>query len=158
VVRNRQVTPVRQQRLAFRPEDAPEIRGVMERRVEVDVVADVDRQQHFDIVDVMQQIRARAPGQHLGRALAQLTPSTRRHQFVQRRPRGDLRRDAGRGQVEHVVADAHDDTRLLPEGTHDTERKILDREVAVVGDRHPSGHLRGCRDAPDRARSPRRAP
>ena len=44
VVADRQVAPVRQQRLGVGPEHPAEVRGVVERRVEVDVVRDLERQ------------------------------------------------------------------------------------------------------------------
>ncbi len=56
VVGDGQVAPVRQQRLAVGTEDAPEVRGVVQRRVEVDVVDDLDRHQHVDVVDRQQQL------------------------------------------------------------------------------------------------------
>jgi hypothetical protein len=44
VVSNGQVAPVRQKRLGVGAEEPPEIRRVLERRVEVDVVGDLERQ------------------------------------------------------------------------------------------------------------------
>ena len=44
VIRDREPAPVRQQRFLVGPEYAAEVRGVLERRVEVDVVRDVERQ------------------------------------------------------------------------------------------------------------------
>ena len=44
VVADRQVLPVRRQGVAVRPEDAPDVLGVVLRGVEVDVVGDLERQ------------------------------------------------------------------------------------------------------------------
>ena len=55
VVADGQVSPVRQQRLTARSEDVTEVRRVLERRVEVDVVADVDRPAQPDPVDARQR-------------------------------------------------------------------------------------------------------
>ena len=46
VIADGEVTPVGQQRFAVGAEQPAEVRGVVERRVEVDVVADLDRQPH----------------------------------------------------------------------------------------------------------------
>ena len=57
VVADRQVAPVRQQRVAVGAEHAPQVGRVLDRGVEVDVVADVDRQPRLE------RRRARIAGQ-----------------------------------------------------------------------------------------------
>ena len=59
VVPDRQVAPVRQQRLRVRPEETSEIRRVLERRVEVDVVADRERKADLGVFE-RDEIGARA--------------------------------------------------------------------------------------------------
>ena len=51
VIADRKVAPVRQQRIRIRAEEASEVRGVLERRVEVDVVADPEREVHGRLVE-----------------------------------------------------------------------------------------------------------
>ena len=50
MVADRQVPPVRQQRLAVGAEQPAQVRGVLDRAVEVDVVGDLDRQVQGDPV------------------------------------------------------------------------------------------------------------
>ena len=50
VIADRNPAPVRQQRLGVRPKEPPEIRRVLDRRVEIDVVADLHRHAHLHVV------------------------------------------------------------------------------------------------------------
>ena len=82
VVADGQVAPVRQQRLGVGPEHAAEVRGVLERRVEVDVVGDREREQRLDVGE-----RDRLPRRCRGhRLLGHALPggATLRQQLVER--------------------------------------------------------------------------
>ncbi|HEV2815101.1 MAG TPA: hypothetical protein VGW10_17735 [Solirubrobacteraceae bacterium] len=141
VVADRQVAPVRHQRVAVRPEHAAEVRGVLDRRVEVDVVADVDRQRHLGAGERRQ--RALVPS--LVDRLAQLLPrgvprrAPERDEGVEGRLLehvGRHRGQAERAEVDRVVAEPH---RRPP--AHDPVGQVVDAEAVV---RHGRA-LRGSR-------------
>jgi hypothetical protein len=115
---------------------------MVDRRVEVDVVADRERHPHVDVGDIVQEVRALDAGQQLAGPLADLAPATGFHQRVERRLTGQFGCDACRAQVEHAVADADDDSRRGVAGIDedDTERQVLEREVRALGDLHPLRH------------------
>src|SRR3954464_12441585 len=80
--------------------------------------------------------------------------ATRTHQRVERRPRGQLRRDSRRMKIEYMVTDASHDTWRSTRMRDNTERQVLDREIAARGYRYPCArvHVRCWRGASGRAR------
>ena len=123
VVADRQVPPVRQQRLGVGAEDPADVGGVLERGVEVDVVGDLERQ-------VQARRRPAGPGaaRPASRSVSSVSrpvihariglggPRPRGHQRVERRLLEDVvhvehlgGRD--RREVEHLVADPDADPR-----------------------------------------------
>ena len=82
VVADRQVTPVRQQRLRVGPEHPAEVRRVLERGVEVDVVRDGERQLRRHLVERDRVARSGRRERLLGRALPGVPPL--RQQLVER--------------------------------------------------------------------------
>ena len=99
VVADRQVAPVGQQRLGVGPEQPAEVRGVLDRRVEVDVVGDLERQARLTrdlrAVEVLERV---LPG-----------AAAERHERVEARLPEVL---AVLGEVDHAVALAPADAAL----------------------------------------------
>ena len=148
MVADRQVCPVRQQRLGVGTEDPADVRRVFARGVEVDIVGDLER--HVQL-GVAQRDQVRTDGVSVGRvseqrddAISGRLPngSARRHETVQRARREPppIREQPSRGQlgqVEHELADRHPDSRKLPMPGEDPIGKIVHAEAAVVGHRDP---------------------
>ncbi len=110
VIPDRDVSPVREQRLAVGTEQPPQVGRVLERRVEVDVVAGLDREMHRRGVD----------GYAVGTRLDELVDacchvlpdgSAQREERVQRR-RPEGRAEAGGGEIDHLVPDTEADAWL----------------------------------------------
>ena len=119
---------------------------MVDRRVEVDVVDDLDGQQHVHLVERVQQRRAaRRRSSSSATRLAHRPAAAARHQHVERRAGGEVEVDAGGDEIDDVVTDAHADTRLLVARPEDAERQVLEREVRPLGNRRPrsliAGHL-----------------
>ena len=119
VIADREVPPVREQRLRVRAEEAAEVRRVLERRVEVDVVADLDGKMQRRVLERKQLGSA---GDELADALGDVLPgdATEREERVERRGLED-RAEAGGGEVEDAVADAEADAGRLPAVREDAE-------------------------------------
>ena len=139
VVADGEVAPVGQQRLGVRAQDPPQVRGVVDRGVEVDVVAHLHRQQHVDVTDRVQQVEAVGSAEQLADAVAQGAATSARHQGVERRSRRQVELDAGGDEVDDVVADAHADPWLLVARAEHAERQVLDGKVRSLRHRRP-GH------------------
>jgi hypothetical protein len=122
VVADREVAPVGQQRLVPGAQHAAEVRGMVERRVEVREVGDGERQPELDLGDGVHVRLGGGPGARVGQQggdpLARRAPRfrARGHEDVEagRRERRRGGREAAHeprgaqpGEVEHVVADAH---------------------------------------------------
>ncbi len=137
VVADREVLPVRQQRLLVRPEDLADVGGVRLGGVEVDVVTDLERhpqrhlgQRHQVRLDVLAARRVAQqggdPAPYGGPRLAAL-----RHQRVER-GRGEDRRQVelvggrDRRQVEHQVADPHADPGGVVPADEHAVRQVVD--------------------------------
>src|SRR5690349_6983809 len=97
VVRDGEPTPVRQERLLVRPEHAPEVRRVLERGVEVDVVRNLERESQAGVLrrDTRPVVRTRGGDRLPPR------PRSRGEQLVQRRPCEDV---ADARQVDGLAA------------------------------------------------------
>ena len=108
---------------------------MVDRRVRVDVVRDLERQQHLAVFDWMQQVLAFRTDKQLADLGAHVT--ARSHERVQRGLVGQRDRDARRDEVDHVIADADNDARRRATDARDAERKVLEWEVGPVGDRRP---------------------
>ena len=120
VVPDREVAPVRQQRVGVGTEESAEVRRVLERRVEVDVVR--DRERHVDLgvlqrhevgagVDELADARQRVLPRATGRARGTDSGSMPRR----RAPR-PVRRE-----VEDAVTDAEPDARTVTVDREDAE-------------------------------------
>jgi hypothetical protein len=116
VVADRQLAPVRQQRVGVGPEHPAEVRRVLERRVEVHVVADRDRQPRLDVgqrdaLRVLGSLPQRGPQRRPGVA-------PEREQRVQDRAGERALRQPGgaleRGERDRVVAEPGDEPRRAP--------------------------------------------
>ena len=150
VVADGQVPPVRQQRLLVGAEDPADVGGVLERGVEVDVVADGHGQVELDVVQ-RQQVRldevalglvGEQAGQPAAQALAHRAPLG--HQRVERRLLEGLvgvEHLGGRdgGEVEHQVADPHPDPRVLAGQREHAVGQVVDVEEGAGGALHPGG-------------------
>ncbi len=137
VVADREVLPVRQQRLLVRPEDLAHVGGVRLGGVEVDVVADLERhpqrhlgQRHQVRLDVL---AARRVAQQGGDPAPYGRPrvAALRHQRVERGRREDrcqvqLVRGRDRCQVEHQVADPHADPGGVVPADEHAVRQVVD--------------------------------
>jgi hypothetical protein len=149
VVADGQVLPVRQQRLGVGAEQPAEVRRVLLGGVEVDVVADLERQLHrhrglrdqvrldgVPVVLVADQVEQPVPGGAPGRA-------AEREERVQRRLREQLRavqhlRGRDRCEVDELVADRRTHPRLLVTVPEHTERQVLRPERRTVRDVDPA--------------------
>ena len=119
MVADGEVAPVRQKRFGVRAEEASEVRRVLERGVEVDVVG------HFE-----GKVRARGvEGDEIGTARHELVDArecvlpgraAEREKRVERR-RLEHRPEAGRGEVEHSLGDAEADARSVRADRKDPE-------------------------------------
>ena len=160
VVGDRKVPPVRHQRVAVRAQDAPDVRRMVDRRVEVDEVDDLDGHQHVDVVEREQQVGSLGSREELGDTVAQRPAATAGHQGVERRSGRQVEVEASGHEIDDVVADAGADTGLLVSWPEDAEGKVLDREVGTVGDRRPpvSHRRRPTASASGSSRVGRRAP
>ena len=129
VVADRQVPPVRGERLGVGPEDPAHVRGVVQRAVEVDVVGDLERQVHRDLVERDRlSVRHRAESSAAPRA----TPGAQRHEGVQ--VAGQHLVEPGDGlRVDDGVAVPYADPRgvarsLLAGGDRHGARLAVDRQ------------------------------
>ncbi len=124
VVPDRKVTPVRQKRFRVRAEEASEVRGVLERRVEVDVVGNFEREvdrrllEGNDIAASLYELRD---------ALERPFPgsSPLREKRIQARL-GEDRVAAARCEVENSAPDSKPNPRLVSFEREDPE---TDRSV-----------------------------
>ena len=157
MVADRQVAPVRQQRLGVRAEDLADVGGVLERRVEVDVVADLDRQPRFDLGErdergggrlalgraLAQQLRERRPRRAPGRA-------AEREERVQHRAGEHVRRQvAEQARPRRAAAGSARARRSAPRVVRGAaardraERQVLEPEARPVGTLDPAPHRGG---------------
>ena len=121
VVADGDVAPVGEQRLTFRPEQAAEVRRVVDARVHVDVVADRDGQQHLELAPVDDDVgielaAPRTSATHVAHVAPRLR--SEREEVVEVRPAEHVGRHADvdardeRVQIDRVVADRDEGTRL----------------------------------------------
>src|SRR4051794_32503078 len=128
VVADRQVPPVREQRLLVGAEDAADVGGVVERGVEVDVVADGDRKVEQDRVE-----RCRRQGLGLDQR-NDLGTSVRpgagseRHEVVQRRP---VELGAHGGDVDDRVFVADTGARFRRLRREHAVRQVVETEILI---------------------------
>ena len=164
VVADREVPPVGQQRLLVGAEDPADVGGVVERGVEVDVVADLDGQvqRHVGQRDEvgLDQVALGLVGEQAGDPAAEgaADPTPLRHQQVERRLLEHVvhvehlgGRD--RGQVEHEVADPDADPRLLARPREHAVRQVVDVEEGAGGSVDPGGGHGGPSRSPRASRS-----
>ena len=151
VVADRQVAPVGQQRLAAGAEQATEVRRVLERAVEVDVVGDLDREVRPGRRDRDERRLDQRPGGGVADQLGQPGPHVPPgvgpggHEGVERGPGEQVahRTDAAGvvggepRQVDDVVADAGADPGRPVTGREHAVGQVLGREPRAVGARHP---------------------
>ena len=109
VVADRQPAPVRRQRLRIGTEEPAHVRRMLERRVEVDVVRDVEREVHRHRVERRARavVRAGSGERFVPRGAAE------RHQRIERRLRVDV---AEAGEVDDLVAVPPADSAAPPAG------------------------------------------
>ena len=159
VVPDGQVPPVRQEGLGVRPEHAAHVRGVLDRRVEVDEVPDLDREEEVGLGHRHQQASGERgnpehhplPGrQQVRDTLADRPPRQGPQcQEAVQRPRVECVAREGhaevgeqplvqdRLEVEDLVADGDPGPRTVSRPTEQAEREVLDGEVALLGDVDP---------------------
>ena len=136
VVADGQVPPVGQQRLLVGPEDLPDVGGVVERGVEVDVVADLERHPQLDLVERHQvgldQVALRLVGDQPDQPGADGVPDrpALAQELVERRlPEHGVHVEhlgcCDRGEVEDVVADPGADPGLLAGQHEDAVRQVV---------------------------------
>ena len=127
VVADRQVAPVRQQRLRVGPEHPAEVRRVLERGVEVDVVGDRERQLRLDLVERESRRPRRSGHRLLGRALPGGAPL--RQELVER----------ARAEVDDGVAGAEAEPRAAAADGTCRSPGSQDPELPEVVDRLEEG-------------------
>ncbi len=147
VVADREVAPVRQQRVAVGAEHAPEVGGVLERRVEVDVVANRQRQPHLDLGKRHRAALGRAVRKPLLQPGAQRGPGVAAEceQRVEHRARQRSRRNAGEqpaplelAEQHRLVAEPHGELRRLAGAGDRAVGEVVEAEAAAHR-RHPTG-------------------
>ena len=130
VVADREVPPVRGERLAVGPEHLADVGRVVERGVEVDVVGDLEGQVQSHLLEGQRLAAALDEGAHL---LAGLPPHLRaeRHEGVERRL-GELRPPGLAVQVDHpgpvVVVVPHADPARTARDREDAVRQVVEPE------------------------------
>ena len=148
VVADRQVAPVREERLRVGTEETPEVRRVLERRVEVDVVGDREREMRRRRVE-RHEIGASPSTSSSTRASVSSHDERPSARNGLRRRRLEDRAEPGRSEIEDPVADAEADawrvaarrrtrrSRPHPSRREHPERlELLDRlEEAAAADR-----------------------
>ena len=154
VVADRQVLPVGEQRLLVGAEHPADVGRVVLGGIEVDVVADREGESHGDRVDGRQgrlhEVALGLVGQQPGDPGARRVPHRRprRHEGVERGLVEELVgvHHVGGGhdaQVEHLVADADRDPRVLPGAGEDAEGQVVDVEPGAGSAGHPGLAVRG---------------
>ncbi len=157
VVADRQVTPVRQQRVAVGAEHAPQVGRVLERRVEVDVVAHLEREPDLDLRERHRAALRRAVREPLLQRGAQRRPGlpAEREQRVEHRARQRSRGNAGRGQQaallelaeqHRLVAEPHGELRRLAVAGDRAVGEVLEAEAAAHRP-HPTRDRRATRSS-----------
>ena len=98
VVADGYVAPVGEQRLAFRPEQAAEVRRVVDAGIHVDVVPDRDRQQHLQLASLDDDVGIRVARGVVGDERAHIAPRLRAEgeEVVEVRPAEHVGRNARR--------------------------------------------------------------
>ena len=110
--------------------------------VHVDVVADRDRQQHLQLASLDDDVGIRVARGVVGDERAHIAPRLRaeREEVVEVRPAEHVGRHAHvdvrdeRVQIDRVIADRDERTRLPAAAPPDTERQVREREVGVGRD------------------------
>jgi hypothetical protein len=148
VVADRQVLPVRQQRLGVGTEQPTEVRRVVLRGVEVDVVGDRERQVQRDVGDRVHRGVRDLPGHQLRDPFPDLDPPgpTLGHERVERRFRergvGPISAEHG-GQVDDAVPHAYPDPRRGAGRREHAVGQVVGAERGALGDE--GGHRPGPR-------------
>ena len=175
VVADRQVPPVRQQRLGVGPEDPPDVGGVVERGVEVDVVGHLERQPQRAPRRAARRWGPTTASDGRGRAARPAARPARRRPDLgtggQERVQRRLRRTARRarrtprphgGARSSTWSPIRTPTRARSvAGGEDAVRQVVDVEAGAGGARRPRScaHAAGTRTiVTQRARRPARAP
>ena len=136
VVADRQVAPVRQQRLGVGPEQLPEVRRVLERGVEVDVVGDRERQLRLDVCRAGASARPRVPARsHAPRRRGPAAAARPASRGRGRRPRRRCgSRDAARRRAGMCRSPGSQDPEILQVLDRLEEGAAADRDQLLAAD------------------------